>query len=240
MQRIGLLGGMSWQSTAVYYRRINEEVQRLMGGLHSAEILLDSVEFGEVELQQRAGQWSEIGRTLAQRAMSLERAGAACLMICSNTTHRVADAISRSLSIPLLHIVDAVDRELGKVSARKVAVIATGYTIASRVYQEGLVRRGVEVIIPDTQTQGQIDAFIYDELCCGKLLESSRQRLTSLIDAFHDNGADAVVLACTELGMLVPVRTQMPPIIDSTEAHIRAAIEFLLPPSSCDASEFGA
>lgn len=219
---------MSWHSTAVYYRLINQEIQRRLGGLHSASILIESVEFNAVDALQRAGCWDELGAALGARAAALEKAGADCLVICSNTTHRLASDIAKSLTIPLLNIVDVTSDALHDRKARRVVLLATDYTLASHVYQDSLAGHGIAMMETDAATRRWVHALIYDELCQGRFQSESRDRLIRIIEKLRADGADAVILGCTELGLLVGDQAQRLAAVDTTEIHALAAAEFAL------------
>lgn len=177
MKTIGLLGGMSWESTVHYYQIINEEVQRKLGGLHSAKIVLYSVEFSEIEQYQSSGQWEKCGEILGNAARSIEAAGADFILICSNTIHKVAPQIASMIQIPIIHIADATADELEKCGIKRVGLLGTKYTMTQDFYKNRLADRGIEVLIPDTADVETINTIIFEELCVGKINEESRKKL---------------------------------------------------------------
>lgn len=230
MRRIGLLGGMGWQSTAVYYRLLNEEAQRRLGGLHCAPVVLESGDFAAIERLQRDGRWHELGHLLGARARALREAGAECLVICSNTIHRLAGAIAELSALPCIHIVEAVAAELKRHKATRVALLATRYTHASLVYEAGLERHGIAILATPRAEQDWVHDLIYSQLCRGRFVAASRARLMRVIERLGEQGAHAVILGCTELGLLVASRGTPVPVVDTTRVHAQAAIEFALAP----------
>ena len=232
--RIGLLGGMSWQSSAEYYRALNEQVQKCLGGLHSARLLLDSVDFGEMEALQRSADWDRIGKQLALRAQALQGAGAGCIGICSNTTHRVADTVAAGLKIPVVHIVDSVTTELARIGARRPILLATDFTVQCRVYEGVLGRHAIEVLHLDRADQAWLHEVIYNELCHGRFSPRSRERLQNIIGSAAGRGADAAILGCTELGLLLGQEPTAMPTIDTTQAHVSALLELALRPAKSE------
>lgn len=229
MRTIGLLGGMSWESTAVYYRRINEQVRDRLGGLHSAEVLMRSVDFEDIVGLQKANEWGQAGAVLASLARDLERAGAACIVICTNTMHKLADTIQNAVSIPLIHIADTTAEAVKKTKARRPLLLATRYTMEQDFYLSHLrEKHGLDVIVPEADDRTTVHQIIFDELCCGNVQESSRRRYIDIIDRGRAAGADSVILGCTEIGLLLGPKDMDMPVFDSTLVHADAAVEFSL------------
>lgn len=225
MKTIGLLGGMSWESTATYYRLINEGVKAQLGGLHSAKIAMVSVDFAEIEALQMAGDWDEAGRQLVTAARQIEAAGADFLMICTNTMHKVAPAITATTDIPLLHIADATAAEINAFGYGKVALLGTAFTMEQDFYKGRLTDNfGIEVITPDGTDRKIIHDVIYNELCLGKVEDTSRTAYLRIVDHLHQQGAEAIILGCTEIGLLItPDHTDIP-LLDTTAIHAEAAV----------------
>ena len=222
MKTIGLLGGMSWESTVHYYQIINEEVQNELGGLHSAKIVLYSVEFAEIEQYQSSGQWAKCGEILGKAAKSLETAGADFILICTNTIHKVAP------QIPMIHIADATADELEKCGIRRVGLLGTKYTMTQDFYKDRLADRGIEVLIPDAADVDVINTVIFEELCVGKINEASRKRFQSIIEKLKDAGAEGVILGCTELGLLIRQSDVSVPLFDTTVIHAKRAAQIAM------------
>jgi aspartate racemase len=229
MKTIGLIGGMSWESTVPYYRLVNETVAGRLGGLHSAKVLLASLDFAEVEAMQRGGDWAAAGRLLADTARSLERAGADFLVVCTNTMHNVADAIEGAVGIPLLHIADATAAEVKSLGLRKVGLLGTRFTMEQDFYKARLKgRHGIEAVVPPEADREIVHRVIYDELCLGKVLAPSREEYRRIIRALVEAGAEGIVLACTEIPMLVGAADSPVPVFDTTALHARKAAEWAL------------
>lgn len=223
MKTIGLLGGMSWESTLPYYRIINQTIGRELGGLHSAKILLYSVDFHEIEILQHAGDWETAGAILADAARRLERAGADFLVLCTNTMHKVAPAIEREVRIPLLHIADATTDVIEQAGIGTVGLLATRFTMEESFYRARLEERGLRVLIPDAVERGEIHRVIYDELCRGEILDSSRSAYERIMGRLVGEGAEGIILGCTEIGLLIGPESSSVPLFDTTEIHARAA-----------------
>lgn len=223
MKTIGLLGGMSWESTIPYYRIINQTVGRELGGLHSAKILLFSVDFHEIETLQHAGDWEKAGAILAEAARRLEMAGADFLVICTNTMHRVAPAIQREIRIPLLHIGDTTVDAIQQAGIRTVALLGTRFTMEGEFYRARLEERGLRVLVPDAAERDEIHRVIYDELCRGEILEASRSVYERIMTRLVSEGAEGIILGCTEIGLLIGPESCSVPLFDTTEIHARAA-----------------
>ncbi len=217
---------MSWESTVPYYRVINETVREKLGGLHSAKVILFSVDFHEVERLQQAGNWSEAGQLLARAARSLELAGAEFLVLCTNTMHRIAPAIEDAVSIPLVHIADSTAEEIKRAGLATVGLLGTRSTMEQEFYRERLSKRhGIEVVIPAEADRGIVHRIIYDELCLGKVHDASRNEYRRIIAGLVEQGAQAVILGCTEISMLVGSENLSVPVFDTTSIHARKAAE---------------
>lgn len=228
MRTIGLIGGMSWESSAIYYRLLNEEIKTRLGGLHSAQCLLYSVDFADIERRQREGDWDGAGQILAQAAQSLERGGAEALVLCTNTMHKVAAHITAAVSIPLLHIVDATAQAIQAAKRQRILLLATRFTMEQAFYRERMQQFGIELLIPDAGERDDIHRIIYQELCLGQVLPASRQRYLEIINHHVAAGAEGVILGCTEITMLIkPGDTQVPQF-DSTALHAAAAVDWAL------------
>ena len=203
MKTIGLIGGMSWESTVTYYQIVNRLVQERLGGFHSAKCILHSVDFHEIEACQRAGDWERSGELLAEAARGLERAGADCVLICTNTMHKVADAVQAATSLPLLHIAELTADELEAAGVSTVGLLGTRYTMEQDFYTRKLVERGITVLIPEEDGRAFVNRVIFDELCLGTVSESSRRAFAAIIGGLTARGAQGVILGCTEIGLLV-------------------------------------
>lgn len=224
MQTIGLIGGMSWESTIPYYRQINEAIKERLGGLHSAKIILYSVNFQEIEQLQHQGKWDEAGKILADTALLLQQAGADFLVLCTNTMHKVAPAIESTTQIPLLHIADPTAQAIKQAGYKRVALLGTRFTMGQDFYRGRLSHKhGIEVLVPGTEDRGQVHQIIYDELCLGILKESSRQTYREVIQRLASQGAEAVILGCTEISLLIGAKDSPLPLFDTTAIHASAA-----------------
>jgi aspartate racemase len=232
MRMIGLIGGMSWESTAVYYRRINEQVRKRLGGLHSADVVMRSVDFaGIVDLQQ-ADAWDEAGQALANIAHDLRKAGAGCLLICTNTMHKLADSVQDAVDVPLLHIVDVTAEALKEAGVRRPLLLATRYTMEQDFYLTRLrERHGINAMVPDAVDRTIVHDVIFNELCQGIVRDESRQLYIDIIARGQAAGADCVILGCTEIGLLLSSQHVALPTFDSTLLHADAAVDFAL---GCD------
>ena len=229
MKVIGLIGGMSCESTAHYYARLNERVRAALGGLHSAEILMWSVDFAPIAEMQAEGRWPDAGRQLAGIAKRLEQAGADVLVLATNTMHKVADTIEAAVGIPFLHIADATALKIRASGMRTPAIMATRFTMEQDFYTGRLRDKfGLETSIPDEADRALVHQIIYDELCVGRVTETSRAALIDVARRLADNGADCLVLGCTEVGMLLDERNAPLPIFDTTLIHADAAVSFAL------------
>ena len=226
MKTIGLLGGMSWESTETYYRIINEGVKEKFGGLHSAKICLFSVDFDEIEKLQHSGNWSETAKILGDAAQSIEAGGADFLVMCTNTMHRVAREIESSIHIPLLHIADATAEKITSKGLRKVGLLGTKYTMEQDFYKGRLIEHhGIEVLVPNHKDRDFIHDVIYNELCIGKINKESRAGYVRIIENLADQGAQAVILGCTEIALLVQQEHTSAPLFDTTKIHALKALE---------------
>jgi aspartate racemase len=228
MKTIGLIGGMSWESTASYYRLINQAVKTRLGGLHSASLLLHSVDFAGIEQLQRAGDWDAAGAQLAQAARGLQAAGAGALLICANTMHRVAPAIASAVQIPLLHVVDATAAAVRQAGVRRVGLLGTRFTMEQPFYVERLQQQGLEVLLPDADGRAMVHRVIYEELCQGRLLAGSRDDYRRVMAALVAQGAEGIILGCTEIALLVDASDATVPLFDTTELHAQAAVDWAL------------
>lgn len=227
MQTIGLIGGMSWESTAVYYRRLNEQVRARLGGLNSAEILMRSVNFDTIVNLQKQGQWDEASAVLAGIARDLERGGAACVLICTNTMHKLADDVQSAVSIPLLHIADVTAGAIRAGGYKRPLLLATRYTMEQEFYLQRLRDRfALDPIVPDDNDRAVIHDIIFDELCQGIVREASRRLYLDAIERGKSSGADCVILGCTEICLLVGPEHIDLPVFDSTALHADAAVAF--------------
>lgn len=223
MKTIGLIGGMSWESTTSYYQIINETVKQELGGLHSAKILLYSVDFAEIEHYQATGDWEKSAQVLSDVALKLEKAGADFIIICTNTMHKVAPQIQQRISIPILHIAQATADTLLEQGIQKVGLLGTKYTMTQDFYKEKLLESGLEVLIPDDSGVEMVNRIIYDELCLGNIQEESKQAYLNIIEQFKNSGAEAVILGCTEIGLLVKQSDTDMPLFDTTLIHAQKA-----------------
>lgn len=225
MKTIGLIGGMSWESTALYYRWLNEGIKARLGGLHSAKIALYSVDFAEIEAQQHAGDWAAAGRTLADAARGVEAAGADFILICTNTMHKVAPAVEAATSVPLLHLADATAERLTAAGVSRVGLLGTGFTMEQDFYTGRLASRGLDVRVPDDAGRADVHRIIYEELCLGAVRDASRTRYLEVIEALGQDGCEAVILGCTEITLLVQQAHCAMPLFDTTAIHAEVAIE---------------
>ena len=225
MKRIGLIGGMSWQSSALYYSLINEGVAERLGGFHSADLAMVSVDFAEIEEMQRAGDWHGAGELLAREAARLELMGADLVVLCTNTMHKVAPAIEASISIPLLHIGDVTARAVVEASVSTVGLLGTRFTMQESFYSERLEAHGLRVVVPTAQQQSLVNRIIYEELVAGVVLDSSREAYLEIIDSL---GVEGVILGCTEIELLVGQSDTAIPLFPTTMLHATAAVEAAL------------
>ncbi|UUX35359.1 aspartate/glutamate racemase family protein [Fundicoccus culcitae] len=223
MKTIGLIGGMSWESTVTYYQIINETIKNELGGLHSAKIILYSVDFAEIEAFQASGEWDKSAAVLTDAAQKLETAGADFIVVCTNTMHKVAPQIQAQIGIPIIHIADATAKELEKQNIKKVALLGTKYTMTQTFYTERITQKGIEVIIPNEKDAALINQVIYDELCLGIIKDESRNQVIQMIEQLKNRGAEGVILGCTEIGLLIKQNDTTLPVFDTTQIHAQAA-----------------
>ena len=228
MRTIGLIGGMSWESTIPYYRIINEEVKKKMGGLHSAKIILYSVEFDEIEKCQSENRWEESGEILGKAAQALETAGADFILICTNTMHKVAPQIASMIKVPIIHIADATADELDKARIKRVGLLGTKYTMTQDFYKKRLVDRGIDVLIPKDSEIETVNSIIFNELCVGTITEESRKKFQDIIEKLKEKGADGVILGCTEIGLLISQSDVSIPVFDTTVIHAKRAAKIAM------------
>lgn len=235
LRRIGLLGGMSWQSSALYYSLINEGVAKRLGGVHSADLVMVSVDFGEIEQLQAAGDWHRAGEILAREAGALEAAGAEVIVLCTNTMHIVAPSIEAAVSIPLLHLADVTARAIDVVGLTRVGLLGTRFTMQQAFYRERVEAHGIEVLVPDLDDQVVVHRVIYDELVRGVVDEGSRAEYQQIIKRLVDRGAQGVVLGCTEIELLIDDRHVEVPVFATTRLHAHAAVDWALGDNSLTA-----
>jgi aspartate racemase len=232
VRTIGLLGGMSWESSIEYYRMLNEAVRDRRGGLHSSECVMWSVDFAPIEQLQRSGDWDEAGRRLAALAQRLESAGAECLVLCTNTMHRLADHVQAAIGIPLLHIADATARRVKAAGVDTVGLLATRYTMEQDFYRGRLAERhGLQVLVPPEPDLTLVHEVIYAELCQGRVLDGSRDEYRRIIAGLEAAGAGGIIYGCTEIDLLVGPDDAAVPVFDSTRIHVEAAVEWALAPA---------
>ena len=228
MKTIGLIGGVSWESTAIYYNLINREVQKRQGGLHSAKIAMISVDFAELEELVRTSQWDALAGRLSDAAKNLERAGADMILICANTMHHEADRVKQSVAIPLLHICDCTAQKIKAGGFTRVALLGTAYTMEQDFYKDRLRANGLDVIVPDKADRAVIHRVIFEELVLGKVESESRRAYRDIIARQVEEGAQAIILGCTELPMLVKAQDSAVPLFDTTQIHALAAVDLAL------------
>ena len=228
MKSIGLIGGMSWESTVMYYQVINREVGRRLGGLHSAPLAMMSVDFEEIALRQKQGDWEGMATMLSDAARSLVRAGADCVLIGTNTMHKVAAEVQAAVDVPLLHIADVAADAIVKAGGRKVGLMGTRFTMEQSFYVDRLRSKGVECVIPDEAQRAEIHRIIFDELCKGVFKDSSRAALKAIVADLAARGAQGVVLGCTELPLILSADDVAIPVFDTTTLHALSAVEFAL------------
>ena len=228
MRTIGLIGGMSWESTVLYYQVINREVARRRGGLSSARLLMDSLDFDEVVRHQKAGQWDTLATLLAGSARALVSAGAECVLIGTNTMHRVAHEVQAAVPVPLIHIADVTGQAILQRGCRTVSLLGTRYTMEQPFYVDHLARLGIECRVPEQTDREEVHRIIFEELCQGTFEPRSRQRLREIVELQAAGGAEAVVLGCTELPLLLKPEDVALPLFDTTTLHAMAAVDFAL------------
>ncbi|MFJ7666897.1 aspartate/glutamate racemase family protein [Lysinibacillus sp. NPDC097195] len=225
MKTIGFIGGMSWESSALYYRLINEKVKQQLGGLHSAKCILFSVDFQEIEHYQANGQWQHAGQILGDAALSLQKAGADFIVICTNTMHKVIDLIEAKISIPVLHIADATATQIQQAGIETIALLGTKYTMEQDFYKKRIEHLGIDVIVPNEEERTAVNRIIYEELCLGKIEAASKERYLQVIENLVNAGAQGIILGCTEIGLLIKQEDVPIPVFDTTVIHALAAVE---------------
>ncbi len=223
LKTIGLLGGMSWESTVTYYQIVNEVTKRELGGLHSAKVLLYSVDFSEIEKCQAEGDWAKSADILSEAAKSLEKAGADFIIICTNTMHKVAPQIQSRIGIPIIHIAESTADVLKQRNIQKVALLGTKYTMTQDFYKDKLAEAGISVLIPDDASVEIVNDIIYNELCLGIISPQSKKKYIAIIEKLAQRGAQGVILGCTEIGLLVQQKDTSLPVFDTTQIHAEKA-----------------
>ncbi|MEB2630694.1 aspartate/glutamate racemase family protein [Peribacillus frigoritolerans] len=228
MKTIGLIGGMSWESSLEYYRIINEEVKAKLGGLHSAKCILYSVDFEEIERCQAEGDWESSGKLLGDAALSLEKAGAEMILICTNTMHKVIGYIEEKVSLPILHIADSTAKQIQKSKISTVGLLGTKYTMEQDFYKTRIETNGIKVLIPSEEDRKVINKVIYEELCLGEIQQSSRDYYKKVIKELVDDGAEGIILGCTEIGLLVKPEDSEVPLFDTAVIHAIESVNMAL------------
>lgn len=228
MKKIGLIGGMSWESSALYYQLINEQVRDRLGGLHSASCIMTSVDFAEIERMQSSGEWDAAGELLASEARALQAAGAEIIVLCTNTMHKVAEYIENAIDVPFLHLVDVTADAILESEVSTVLLLGTRFTMEEPFYRERMESRGVKVIVPNEMDRALVNTVIYDELVVGHVTDSSRRAFQTIIAAGVDAGAQGVILGCTEIELLIGPSDAQIPVFASTTLHATAAVDMAL------------
>ncbi|WP_288420787.1 aspartate/glutamate racemase family protein [uncultured Acinetobacter sp.] len=228
MKTIGLIGGMSWESTTLYYQQMNRTVQDKLGKLHSAKVILSSVDFQEIAALQAKGLWQEAGEYLAQQAINLEKAGVDCIVLCTNTMHKVAPQIEEAITVPFIHIADATAKEILSQNIRKVALLGTAFTMEQDFYKARLQDHRIEVIIPNETSRKTVHRIIYDELCLGVINQDSQQKYMTVVEELIAEGVEGIILGCTEICMLIGDVKFSVPLFDTTTIHAKEAVNFAL------------
>lgn len=228
MRTIGLIGGMSWESSAEYYRLINQQVRDQLGPLRSARLLMYSVDFGPVEQAQHAGRWDEAARILIDAAQRLQDGGAECLVLCTNTMHKVAEQIQAATAVPFLHIADPTAQAALAAGTLNVGLLGTAFTMEQEFLKSRLSQQGLNVLVPDAQERQAVHRIIYEELCVGVISDASRRVYQQVIESLRARGAQAIILGCTEIGLLLKPEHSPLRLLDTTELHARAAVDFAL------------
>jgi aspartate racemase len=231
MKTIGLIGGMSWESSVEYYRIINEAVRAKLGGLHSAKSIMYSVDFAEMEPLQHQGRWKETIQILITAAKSVEKGGADFIILCTNTMHKVADELQHHINIPILHIADATAKSIKARGMKKVGLLGTKFTMEEDFYKGRLIQKHhLEIIVPTAEAREVVHRAIYDELCIGEINPASKMRYLDIIGDLAKNGAEGIILGCTEIGLLVKEEDSRVPLFDTTRIHAIAAVDYALKP----------
>ena len=225
---LGIIGGMSWESTQVYYRLINDGIKVELGNLHSADLLIHSVDFAPIGALQAQGAWTELGAMMANSGERLQAAGAQGLLIATNTMHKVVSDVEDATDLPIIHIADATAEAIKQRGLTKIALLGTQFTMTQDFYKQRLIDAGLQVLIPETDARAEVHRIIYDELCQGQILDSSRQYYRQVITDLANEGAEGVILGCTEIGLLISQADSPIPVFDTTAIHAAAAVNFLL------------
>lgn len=225
MKTIGLIGGMSWESTVEYYRLINEEIKSRMGGYHSAKCLLYSVDFGEIEHFMRTNQWDKIGRILIDAAKNLENGGADFILLCTNTMHKLFEEIQQELHIELLHIADATSEKVMQLKIERIGLLGTKQTMEQDFYRARLEQKGIQVLIPNERDRGIVHQVIFDELCLGEINPESKKEYKRIIEELTTRGAEGIILGCTEIPLLIKKEDSKVPLFDTTYIHAVKAVD---------------
>ncbi|MBT8329465.1 MAG: aspartate/glutamate racemase family protein [Desulfofustis sp.] len=229
MKTVGLIGGMSWESTATYYRLINQGIRSRCGGLHSAKMLLYSVDFAEIEELQSSGRWHEAGQLLAEAAVRLEKGGADLMLICTNTMHKVADQVVAAVTLPLIHIAEATGEKIVRDGIKAVGLLGTRFTMEEKFYRSVLEDRfGLRVVVPPAEDRRLVDEVIFDELCRGVIADESRKEYLRIVESLAAQGCGAVILGCTEIALLIGARDTDLKLYDTTEIHAQQAVTMML------------
>lgn len=228
MKTIGLLGGMSWESTALYYQQINKMVHGKLGKLHSAKVIINSVDFEEIAALQAKGLWQEAGAYLAEQALNLEKAGAEFILVCTNTMHKIAPQIEDAITVPFIHIADATAKEIVSQNIGKVALLGTAFTMEQDFYKARLQDYGIDVVIPNEEDRKIVHSIIYEELCLGVINPDSRQKYETIVEKLIAEGAQGIILGCTEICMLIGELKFSVPLFDTTTIHAKEAVSFSL------------
>lgn len=229
---IGIIGGMSWESTQTYYQLINQGVKRELGGLHSADILLHSLDFSPIAELQVENDWPAMAELLINSGLRLKAAGAQGILIATNTMHKVADEVKVATGLPLIHIADATAAAIKAAGISKIALLGTNFTMTQDFYKQRLVDAGLTVMVPEESERNEVHRIIYEELCQGQFTDESRQRYIAIIEQLAEQGAEGVILGCTEIGLLIKQADSPIPVFDTTQIHAEAAVEFLLQDNS--------
>lgn len=225
---LGIIGGMSWESTQSYYRLINQGIKDELGNLHSADLLIHSVDFAPIGALQAQGAWNELGDIMVNSGKRLKAGGADGILIATNTMHKVAEQVQAATNLPLIHIADATADAIKQQGLTKIALLGTQFTMTEDFYKQRLIDAGLQVLIPDADARAEVHRIIYDELCQGQLLDSSRQYYRQVIEDLAGQGAEGVILGCTEIGLLISQADSLIPVFDTTAIHAAAAVQFLL------------
>lgn len=228
MKTIGLIGGMSWESSAKYYQLINQEVKKQLGGLHSAKCIMYSVDFAEIQRYQAEDEWKKAGHVLGDVALTLEKAGADFIIICTNTMHKVIAYIEEKISIPILHIADATANQILKSDVRTIGLLGTKYTMEQDFYKSRIESNGIKVLVPNREDREVINRVIFEELCLGDIQQSSRESFQKVIKSLIDDGAEGIILGCTEIGLLIRHEDAEVPLFDTTVIHALEAVKMAL------------